>query len=214
MIPILQNLLCDQYPTLYQHQHKSGEKAVFECNDGWLTLIDTLSALIVKRSPTTVAQQVKEDHGSLLFCTSGYAREDYEYFFGVTNMAYWLSQIICEKCGSKGTMFNTFGLTARCELHDRGRPHLMEYDETVDLPFQIKVRGTMWRLMILEFYHLIQLHIKCNDMPDVDIKCVHKVNGKLCIEFTGGNEMTQGMLALLLAYAARIDEETGDILTQ
>lgn len=210
MLPILQDLLCKEYPTLYKDR-PNGEKMVFECKDGWFTLIDTLSALIVLRSPVTVAEQIKEEYGSLTVTLYRYAPEDFDYVFGITTMSHWLSRLICEKCASKGTMFNTFGLAARCELHDKGHPHHLEYDETVDLPFQIKVSGSMWRLMTIEFYHLIQMHIRNNDMPYVDIKSVDKVNDKLCIVLTGGDEVTQGMVALLLAYAAKIDEETGDI---
>jgi hypothetical protein len=207
MLPILQNLLCKDYPTLYQ-----GLKE-FECDSGWLELIDTLSSLIVKRSSIAVIQQVKESYGSLTVSVSEYAPEDYDYMFGITTMAYWLSHLICEKCGSRGTMINSFGATARCELHDGRLSHYMEYDETADLPFPMSIKGTMWRLMILEFYDLIQTHSKNNDMPAVNIHCVSKVNGKLCIEFTGGDDVTQGMAALLLAYAEKIDEETGERLS-
>ncbi len=212
MIPILQDLLCNQYPTLYQHRDDG--QMVFECNDGWFTLIDTLSALIVKRSSTIVAQQVKQGLGLVLVYTSEECDPvDSDYVFGVASMAYWLSLLVCEKCGTNKIIFNSSGLTSHCEIHDKRHQHYMEYDETSDLPFQVKINGLMWRHMILEFYHLIQLHIKCNDMPHVEIKCVGKVNDKLFIELTGGDKVTQGMLALLLAYAARIDDETGDILS-
>ncbi|MBF6650423.1 hypothetical protein [Methylobacter sp. BlB1] len=214
MLPVLQNLLCNEYPTLYQDR-QNAEKMVFECNDGWFALIDTLSSLIVKRSRTTVVEQVKEgDYGSLLVCVSGYAPEDYDYIFGITRLAYYLSQLICEKCGSRGTFINSCGMTARCELHDPWSSHQLEYDETLNLPFPMRMKGTMWRLMILEFYQLIQIHTKSNDMPAVDIHYVKKFKGKLCIKLAGGNEITQGMLALLLAYAEKIDEETGEILNR
>lgn len=212
MLPILQNLLHQEYPTLYTNRPNS-KKTVFECGDGWFTLIDTVSDLIVKRSSITFIEQIKGTYGSLSVNISGYAPADYDYIFGIASMSYWLSQIICEKCARKGTMFNTFGVTARCELHDNGHRHHILCDETADLPFQMKISGSMWRLMILEFYHLIQLHIESNDMPNVDIRCADKVNDKLSIEFTGGDEVTHGMLALLSAYAARIDEKTGDVLS-
>jgi hypothetical protein len=206
MHPKLQDLLCNQYPTLYQGLQKNGEKMVFKCGNGWLTLIDTVSALIVKRSPGTVATHVNEECGSLIVGISDCAPKDYDYLFGIISMSYWLSLIICKKC------FNSSGLSARCELYDKGHQNNIEYDATEDLPFEIKVRGLAWRLMIIEFYDLIQLHIKSNDMPAVAIKCVDKINDKLWIDFTGGDEVTQGMAALLLAYAARIDEDTGDAL--
>jgi hypothetical protein len=204
MLPILQSLLCKDYPTLYQ-----GFKE-FECDSGWFGLIDTLSSLIVKRSSTAVIQQVKEKHGSLVISISGYAPQDYDYMFGVTTMTYWLSHLICERCARKGSIINSFGATARCELHDQRFSHHTEYDETADLPFPMNIKGTMWRLMILEFYELIQMHTKNNGMPTVNIHRVNKFKGKLCIEFTGGDDVTQGMAALLLAYAEKIDEETGE----
>lgn len=212
MLPILQKLLFKKYPTLFQNPSADDSSLIIECNDGWFGLIDTLSELILKRSPTTVFEYVQASYGSLSIGITGYCNQnDYDYVFGVTSMAYWLSQIICEKCACKGIMFNSYGITARCEMHDNWISHQREYDETSDLPFQICVSGTMWRHMMLEFYDLTQLHIKNNGMPYVDMKRVEKINGKLEMEFLGGDEVTHGMAALLLTYANKIDEETGEI---
>jgi hypothetical protein len=212
MLTILQECLFKQYPTIFPFSSDYLGSQIIECGDGWFTLLDTLSALISVRSSSAVVQQIRVSYGSLLVSISGYEEKDYDYIFGVTNMVYWLSQLVCEKCGCKGSMFNSHGITARCELHDRGLTHRTEYDESGNLPFKLGVNGAMWRQMVSEFHELTQTHAIENGMPPVFFGRVDKTNGKLNIQLNGGDEMTKGMADLLIAYAAKIDEETGEIV--
>ncbi len=205
-------LLINKYPTLFQTQLKDSPIPVFagcSCGDGWFTLIDILSELIVARSQEAVATHVKINRlGYLIFRTAGYDdRKDYNYIFGLINMAYSLSELLCEECGENG--YQCINSTAKCEQHGGVYLH---FEKLPKPPFAITGIGTMWSNMLINLYHQIDMHVKTNGMPKVTYHCVEKRDGKLVIDYGGGDDTTHAMVALLLSYAAKVDEETGKIL--
>ena len=53
---------------------------------------------------------------------------------------------------------------------------------------------------------------KITTEPVVVFTQITQTNGKLDIQYTGGNNKTKGMVSLLEAYSEKIDKETGRIL--
>ena len=76
----IEQSLINKFPSLYNKNSK------FECENGWLTLIETFSELIVARSKETFLVHAKEEYGQLLIEVSGYQPKDYFYIFGLTNI--------------------------------------------------------------------------------------------------------------------------------
>lgn len=70
----------------------------------------------------------------------------------------------------------------------------------------------MWHEMIVYLDDEIKMHQIYNDMPAGIFTKIEKLNGKLSIDYEGGNEVTKGMISLIEAYSAKVDEETGQVL--
>ena len=207
MQKMLEQYLINKYPSLYCSNFK------IECATGWFALIDIFSERLVSRSKEAYVINVKEEYGQLSFTVEGYLQRDYHYIFGLTNMAHSLSELICDQCGNKGYLFNCPGIIVpRCDIHG-GFPLILSKPEIApNLPFSLGNIGVAWGEMISNFYLLIVMHIRENEMPNVLFKYIKKRNKKLVIEFIGGDETTLGMIDLLVAYTSLTDENTGDCI--
>jgi len=89
-----------RYPKLYEWIGFG-----FECGDGWLDLIDELSAKIVAIMPNAQASQVKEKWGALRVYMMSANAEIYD-------MLDWYeekSKRTCEVCGNYGDFYNDKG---------------------------------------------------------------------------------------------------------
>jgi len=214
----LENWLIEEYPSLFEMTDNEIKEIYnqekFPCRGGWFLIINTVFELLVKRSSEVKIIQVEETYGFLLVTFSNYKNKDYDYIFGICNMAHNLSQITCEICGQQGSMFNGRYLTARCKLHN-GLSIRNQEDGVLDkLPFRVDNLGDRWYQMVVTLYEKILMHQKCNEMPEVIITQVEKTNGKLCIGYYGGDESTQGMIEFLLAYSMKINDDTGQVISR
>jgi len=214
----LENWLVTEYPSLFEMTDKEikaiNSREKFPCRSGWFLIISTVFELLVKRSSEVKINQVEETYGFLLVTFSNYQNKDYDYIFGVCNMAYALSEISCEICGQQGSMFTGQHVTARCKLHN-GLSLRDQEDGVLDnLPFRVDNLGDRWYQMVVTLYEKILMHQKCNEMPEVTITQVEKANGKLVIGYYGGDESTQGMIELLQAYSMKINDNTGKVLSR
>jgi len=211
-----QVLLIDKYPTLYTDDCQDAEETVkqrgFYCGEGWFTMIDTLSELIVERSPTCIATLATEAGGTLEFDIINFKEEDCDYLFGLINFAHCLSRQICCVCGKQGWMFNSSSMIALCADHCHDTYKSIVPEACIPIPTIIQSTGTMWHQMIINLLQETLFHQRENEMPVVDFEPPFKNNGQLQISYRGGNEVTDGMTDLLVAYAKKVDEETGEII--
>jgi len=205
----LEAALFDKYPSLFRDRDKSLMRWGMTCGNGWYTLIDQLCTQLVKQSTDIQAKQVKEKFGELRFYLQHTNKDNQEYVFGLTTMASLLSITICDQCGLKGNRHNDLYVCTRCKKH---RPKNQQKEQkkqwpTPDLPFPTDDIGAMWLSMIDMFYsHVVANRHLYTDLAFIEAK---KVNGKLKLVLEKGNQQTDGMLTMLLAYASRVDEETG-----
>lgn len=115
--------LTEKFPQIFPASAPSTNSPfLFECEDGWLDLIDGMCNLIQQRvddgrSEQVVARQVKEKQGQLRFYYSGASGD--LYLEGIVAMAGEMSFYTCEVCGGRGTFRNggRFFRT-RCDEHD------------------------------------------------------------------------------------------------
>ena len=96
--------LLETYPILYG-QHKLSPKEtlmcwLFECSDGWLKLIDDLSAKIVAIDPIAEVMQVKEKYGGLRYYMGPLNIETADQIYKLIEEAEDLSYKTCEECGT------------------------------------------------------------------------------------------------------------------
>jgi hypothetical protein len=97
--------LLTDFPDLYSAYYDRSKPLApmvfgFECGDGWMGIIYTLSKKISKLDPDCRAMQVKEKFGGLRFYTGGVNREVSDEVWKLIGFAEELSYITCEKCGS------------------------------------------------------------------------------------------------------------------
>jgi len=201
-------LLINKYPSLYSLEF------IFECGDGWLPLIDVFSSLLISCSENTIIEYVKEECGHLSIQLNGYSDADYFYVFGLSSMAYSLSELICDQCGNRGYIYNCSGIiNSRCEVHG-GYPIGQSRSEiSPHVPFNLNHIGVAWSEIISNLYLHVVFHVRENKMPPVTFNSIETRDGQLVIDFSGGgDEAMQGTVDLLLAYTLLIDEYTGKLL--
>jgi len=206
--------LINKYPSLYK-QKCDGELIFsgFDCGNGWFMLIDKLSELMVDRSKDVHSGYVGEKNGYLFTISGGCSEDDCSYIFGLINMAISLSELVCDQCGNRAHLFNCPDIISpRCEAHGGFPLDWSRSKISPDLPFNLSHIGVAWKEMVSTFYLQNEIWSKDNNIPQVIFNRIGKRNGKLYIEFTGGDDTADGMLNLLLAYTAITDENTGDIL--
>mgnify|MGYP000329473407 CR=1 FL=1 len=206
----LSEILFTTHPSLYKSRDTTLMHFGFSCGDGWFELINTLSALITKRTHHVIASQVKEKFGQLRFYFKNHEEHDSDYIYGLTIMAEILSSLICDKCSLAGDLYFKGYVCTRCKKHKPADAVFTK--ESVNLPFDTRNIGTMWKKCIdatLQFILINSNGIGCPNLIITGIKKDHQE--QMLLEFTGGNEITKGMIEMLLAYSNKIDHETGDL---
>jgi len=210
----LQNLLFKKFPALYYKEQKTFHPIQFDCEDGWYCIAETLSELVVKRSSKIKVEKVVKEQGRLQFHFTNFEIKDRDFIAGATKMAFILSGIVCAACAKKGEMFNGNSITPRCTSHSGPVLTFKKRKPSIELPISTNGIGKMWQSMIIKLYQQVQDNQKLKKMPDVVFTRIARINDILCIEYTGeGNEVTHGMVMFILAYALKIDKDTGQILT-
>ena len=114
----LTKTLEDCYPSIYKDA--DGNPTLdygVSCGDGWLPLLDTLSALIVARANKcglrVQVRQVKEKFGGLRFFLTGHDN----FTVGLVDAAESMSLRSCEQCGKPGRMHPGPWLRTLCREH-------------------------------------------------------------------------------------------------
>lgn len=187
-------LLCSRYPDIYRDRREStyGQPVQvwgFDVADGWLTLIDTLSAEIQKHIDQTpgcdevLASDVKEKHDTLSFNVSG----GDAYIDGLVWMAELLSARICQICGTIDCGAH------RCAGGRSGRGCLR-------VP---AVRNPAWGALAETLDYAIDHMIRCNGTPEVAIEAVHE-GDSLRFSWQGGNDEVSGFFGLVEALSRRL----------
>lgn len=108
--------LMAKYPNLYRD---SKIRHGFYVGDGWLPLIDTLSAILeseIKDMPEDIkghffVVQVKEKFGTLRF----YLEHSTPFLDGAISMAESMSARTCEECGLPGSLRNGSWIKTKCD---------------------------------------------------------------------------------------------------
>lgn len=206
----LDEALCRKYPTLFRYRHEISELSLmnegFACGDGWFTLIDVISDLLTKHNPEVFAIHIKEKLGSLIFCNS----ETGDYSVGVERVADRVSKYVCEICGAPGVL-NSNKDSWRATLCEEHEPEdLLTDNSDIDVSGVAHLKlGKAWSRMVAILHEFADWLIEQNGMPTTTFFIGISKDGQLYIEFVGGNEMTKGMVDLIVGYANRIDQESG-----
>lgn len=210
----LNEILIKNYPTLFVSKDMSKPvNFTVACHDGWFPLVETVSKLIVERSSVISAVCVEKKSARLCFIVADCPNEEKDYILGITEMASKISESVCEICSCRGEMFNGNSMAARCTTHSG---HLLPFFRRVmsgvNLPFIDESVGYMWREMIARLFFQLEDDYNSNEMSEVVLKRAWVAKGnELCIEYSGGNKVTEGMVAVLLEYSKLVDAETGII---
>jgi len=212
----LENWITTQYPLALEISDKeinlSESHEIFRCPSGWFLIVNTVLELIIDISSEARVTQIEEENGSLLITYIAPSNEDSDYVFGLCDMAKLISQTACEICGQQGQMLKNHTLAARCSAHNGLSFSYEETDSFKKPPFNVNKLGKRWGQMINTLYERVLALKNDGSMPDVKFNQVIKENGKLCIDYCGGNEVTHGMVDLLLLYSLKIDADTGQVI--
>jgi len=208
------NFLFKNSPSLYEEQtdKKSFQLIDLECQDGWFSLIETVSKVMVNHSAIVKVTKVYKKQGRFKFDVSGCQTKDRDFIVGVIKMAYILSGISCEICALQGEMFNENTIASRCATHGGTRLRFLKRKRYIELPFKTDRVGKMWREMLVKLYLQFQAMKIDKESLEIALTGTEIKEGKLNVEYIGGNEMTNGMVTLFLSYAEKIDGETGAII--
>jgi len=210
----LKNVLFKKFPSLYEEKEGLGlfQALEFHSQTGWFCLIETVSEVMVKRSLMIKVIRVYKQQGRLKFDVSNCPHKDRDFIAGVIKMAHVVSGICCEECSLQGEMFNGNAISSRCVKHGGVRLHFLKRRKNVDLPFNTRDIEKMWREMIIKLFLQFQMMKIDKESSEPVLTRVETKAGKLNIKYTGGNDMTNGMVTLFLSYAEKIDAETGKII--
>lgn len=201
--------LCQKYPSLYCDRHGDMQMTLmcwgFECGDGWYELIDVISGLLTAHNLDISAVQVKEKFGTLRF----YHAPVDDYSIGVEIAAGQLSKRICEACGEPA-MTNSYDggwWSTLCQKHNEN--YVADGSRKPDLSGEtILGLGNYWSYLMVSLRELCAWNTERNDMPEASLD-IQKVDDRLVVNVSGGNDFTKGLVDLFVAYANRIDEHTG-----
>lgn len=210
----LKNVLFTNYPSLYEKKEHQRlfQTLEFQSQAGWFCLIETVSEIMVKRSLMIKVIRVYKQQGRLKFDVSNCPLKDRDFIAGVIKMAHVVSGICCEQCSLQGEMFNENAIASRCVEHGGTRLRFLKRKKYIELPFNTKEVGRMWREMIVKLFLQFQALSSDQELPETVLTGIEIKGGKLNVEYSGGNDMTDGMLTLFLSYAEKIDADTGEII--
>lgn len=116
--------LLEKYPELYRGTKLPITENLmsfgFEHGDGWMNLLDELSAKIMyiaklEKQDIPLAVQVKEKYGTLRF----YTNWSTDLMDDVISLAEHRSANICELCGKMGRLEGRGWLSVRCSEHSK-----------------------------------------------------------------------------------------------
>jgi len=208
------NLLFKNFPSLYEEQtdQKLFQLIDLECQEGWFSLIETVSEVMVNQSSIVKVTKVYKKQGRLKFNIACCPSRNRDFISGVIKMAQILSGISCEICSLQGEMFNEKAITPRCATHGGTRLRLLKRKRYIDLPFNTEGIGKMWREMLVKLFLQLQSMKIDKENPETILTGIEVTEGKLNVEYIDGNEMTYGMVTLFLSYAEKIDAESGEII--
>ncbi|QPK62564.1 hypothetical protein IVG45_17170 [Methylomonas sp. LL1] len=202
--------LCRKYPGFFRYRTVSSDKSLmsrgFSCEDGWFTLIDVISELLTKHNPDVFAIHIKEKLGSLIFCNS----DTSDYSVGVEMAADRVSKYVCEICGALGVLnHNENGwLATRCDEHKSENSATDNCDLDLSDVANLKM-GKAWSRLAAILQELADWFTAHNRMPAAYFFINIDKKGQLNIQYSRGNEITRGMVDLIVGYANRIDQDSG-----
>jgi len=212
----LENWIITQYSSVLEISDQginlSEKHEIFRCPSGWFLIVNTVLELMINASSETMVTQIEEVKGSLLITYIRPKNKEDDYIIGLCDMAEHISQTACEICGQQGQMVNIHHLPARCSVHNEFYFNNQEDISLKKPPCKVNKLGKRLDEMITILHERVVAQKNHGTMPDVKFKRVEKENGKLCIDYCGGNEMTQGMVDLLLWYSLKIDADTGQVI--
>jgi hypothetical protein len=202
--------LCRKYPDLFRYRYVISEDSLmnegFLCGDGWFTLLDVISDLLTKHNPDVFAIDIREKLGNLIF----YNSDTSDYSAGVEMAADRVSKYVCWICGSPGVL-NIDGNGCRatlCEVHEP--EDLLTDNSDIDVSGVAHLKlGKAWSRMAAILQEFADWLTEQNGMPAATFFISISKDGRLHIEFAGGNERTEGMVDLIVGYANRIDQDSG-----
>ena len=223
MSPELDDLLCARYPVLFRDRHadmrESGMCWGFSCGDGWYTLIDTLSGELQRHAEATdtpiTAVQVKEKFGTLRM----YVRPTDDYIQALQEIADYFSAEICELCGAPGHLIESIWMRTLCAEHAADHP-VVTRRVIIEPDPSRKIEEPIFRLPPIAtpgWQHLCRALDKCidnevrhNNMPPIAVTDIRSTPP--AVDWQGGDGAggrAQAFYNLFLAYAMRVDRETG-----
>jgi len=212
----LENWVITQYSSVLAFSDNgmnlSAKREVFRCPNGWFLIVNTVLELMINSSSRVMVTKIEEVKGSLVITYTCPKNEDDEYIIGLCDMAEHISQTACEICGQEGQMLNINYSAARCSVHSE---YYFNNQEDVSLKkpsCKVNKFGKRLDQMIGILYERVLAQNTHGTMPDVEFKRVAKENSELCIDYCGGNEMTRGMVDLLIWYSLKIDADTGQVI--
>ena len=204
--------LCSKYPEFFRFRNEAAEdswmKEGFACGDGWFTLIDVMSELLVKHDPAIFAVQIKEKLGGLCFDHS--ATDDYSS--GVQMAAEILSKYVCDVCGAPGILDRSGNWWAtRCASHAIGADGNQGQDIEISDAKHLKL-GEAWTRLMVILKKLADWHVENNNAtPSLFFINVSHA-GRMNIQFARDDEVMRGMADVIAVYCNRVEEQSGLVI--
>lgn len=228
MNKFLEQYLFDKYPTLYRrHSSTNGESNSLlrwdlSCDNGWFHLIDVMSELIEAHDLRAEIVEVKQKMGGLRVYLSG--PEKSHYVNGIRVMAESLSYRTCEICGNLGTLHKRIGVKTLCERHGliQGMmpwrsPHGADQNindrngDIMELPDKYWIDYGWAPLLEALFESLVDHGPRlCQQGQTIHFERIASTEGDLLIDYTGDHKWVMGQIDMVMRYAQRVDEITGD----
>jgi hypothetical protein len=208
----LDNYLCRKYPDLYRDRHADTKPTAmhwgFACGNGWFSLIDLISELLVKHNANIKAEQVKEKFGGLNF----YHSVCDEYSISIQMAALLVSKAACEECGAPALLQQHDGWYATlCKEHRNEDDAVNDKDIDLSAVGHLDL-GVAWLRLAAILMRLAEFNCQHNGMLHADLTIFKDQHGRFDVQYSGGDEKTRGMVDLIVGYANRIDEHTGAVI--
>lgn len=203
---LLDSILCNRYPFLYQYRDTKTVTQWACCGDGAFSLIDVMSTLIVNHNPTVFATKLKRQHGGIVLECN---QQDH-YINGVCMAGETLSNYICDLCGAPGTEDKSysFGIDViRCKNHISHESEIVDYsffscDILKDKPAWARYVSVLSTILYWEV----------NNERHRSFHVVIDDKNQLLIKFSMKNDFSNGIADVFAGYCNRIDAQSGEVL--
>jgi len=206
MQPKLEWQLYQNYPGLFAGWPTDScglEYGLMGCHEGWYTVIETVCYLLSARNGSIRFLQIKEKFG----CLRIYFQRSDDYSKGVKQMAELISARTCEICGNPGVLYKSAGwLATRCLSHTSAE-NLAGYCQQPAIK-SIRNMGIGWSGLVTDLTSWVEAYQKYNANCDWKLE-YRKSNGRLHVNFLGGDNTLQGAIDCVNSYCSRIDECSG-----